>query len=196
MWDDNSHYLIIMMIQKMGRRLNRNFRTKVRNVPRRIKALNRWADTFQSLSHAVFPEDQHYWNYKIPVDINLVEGKYILISTRVACAQALINACSNLIIATASSDYQSRITAVVCLPDMFTSEVCLFRSEDYYQGFISEGRSESSSSSIIRERSLAVEWGLVLPDGVSEKGIALEYCGGDDPDEWFKGERWYYGQVI
>ncbi|URO01494.1 DUF3916 domain-containing protein [Leclercia adecarboxylata] len=67
--------------------------------------------------------------------MNLVQGKYSTLKTKAACAQALINACSNLIMATARMDYSPRITAVICLPDMFTSEICLYRSEEYYQGF-------------------------------------------------------------
>ncbi|UGA53174.1 MULTISPECIES: DUF3916 domain-containing protein [Dickeya] len=160
-----------------------------------MTALNRWAETFHNPNRAVFSEDQHYWNYKIPVNINLVEEKYSNQKIKADCAQSLINACSNLMLATADWEYCPRITAVICLPDMFTSEVCLFRSEDYFQGFISEGSTENSSSELLEKRSLAEEWGLILPNGVQELGIALEYHGGDDPDEWFTGERWYYGQL-
>ncbi|WP_259275250.1 DUF3916 domain-containing protein [Yersinia canariae] len=44
----------------------------------------------------------------------------------------------------ATADYRNspRITAVICFPYMFTSEACLFCSEDYFQGFITEGCSE------------------------------------------------------
>lgn len=180
----------------MSRRLSRDHRTKVRNIPRRIKALNRWAGTFHSSERSIFPEEEHYWNFKIPVEINLVQGKYSTLKTKAACAQALINACSNLITATASMNYSPRITAVVCLPDMFTSELCLYRSEEYYQGFITEDRSENGASALIKDRSLAAEWELVLPNNVQEIGITLEYYGSEDRDEWFTVERWYYGQVI
>jgi len=78
---------------------------------------------------------------------------------------------------------------------MFTSEVCLYRSEEYYQGFITEERSENGASALIKDRSLAAEWGLVLPDNVQEIGISLAYYGSEDRDEWFTGECWYYGQV-
>ncbi|WP_312187123.1 DUF3916 domain-containing protein [Leclercia sp.] len=179
----------------MSRRLCRDNRTKVRNIPRRIKSLNRWAETFQNPIRAVFAEDQHYWNYKIPVDINLIQGKYSQQKTKAECAQAMINACYNLMLATKIYDDVPRITAVICLPDMFTSEVCLFRSEEYFRSFITEGRSENGASSLLRDRSLAREWGLILPVGVHELGITLDYYGGDDPDEWFSGERWYYGQL-
>lgn len=100
----------------MSRRLNRDYRTKIRNIPRRIKALNRWASTFHNPERSIFSEDEHYWNFKIPVDINIVEGKCSTLKTKADCAQALINACSNLITATAGMNYSPRITAVVCLP--------------------------------------------------------------------------------
>lgn len=180
----------------MSRRLNRDHRTKVRNIPRRLKALNRWAHTFNCPERALFPENAHYWNFKIPVEINLVQGKYSTLRDKAACAQAMINACSNLITVTADVDYRPRITAVICLPDMFISEICLFRSEDYYQSFITEDRSENGASALIKERSLAVEWGLILPANVQELGITLEYYGSEERDEWFTGERWYYGQVM
>lgn len=180
----------------MTRRLNSDYRTKVKNIPRRLKALNRWADTFYCPDLALFSENEHYRNFKIPVEINLVQGKYSTIRDKAACAQAMINACSNLIMATSDMDYRPRITTVICLPDMFTSEICLYRSEDYYQGIITENRSANRASTLIKKRSLAAEWGLILPAKVQELGITLEYCGSEDRDEWFKGERWYYGQVI
>lgn len=104
----------------MSRRLNRDYRTKIRNIPRRMKALNCWAESFQNPERAVFAEDQRYWNFKIPVDINLVEGKHRTQKTQAECAQALINACSHLMQATADLAGTPRITAVICLPDMFT----------------------------------------------------------------------------
>lgn len=179
----------------MSRRLNRDYRTKIRNIPRRIKGLQSWSETFHDPARADFSEDRHYWNYKIPVEINLVEGKHSNKKIKADCAQALINACANLMLATANCDDSPRITAVICLPDMFTSEICLYHSDEYFQGFVSEGSSDNGSSIILKERSLAKEWGLILPAGVQELGVAIEYHGGDNPDEWFTGERWHYGQL-
>lgn len=129
------------------------------------------------------------------MQINLVQGKYSTVKTKAACAQALINACSNLITATVDMHYSPRITAVVCVPDMFTSEVCLYRSEEYYQSFITEGRTAYCETTLIKDRSLAAEWGLILPGNVQESGITTEYFGSEEPDECFTAERWYYGQL-
>jgi len=125
-----------------------------------LKALNRWADTFHCPERAIFSDSEHYWNFKIPVEINLIQGKYSTIRVKAACAQALINACSNLIKATADSDFKPRITAVICLPDMFTSEICLYRSQEYYQSFVTESRSEKGASALIKDRSLLLSGAL------------------------------------
>ncbi|SUP80303.1 DUF3916 domain-containing protein [Yersinia wautersii] len=79
---------------------------------------------------------------------------------------------------------------------MFTREVRIYRSEDDYQGFICEHESQSGSSSIIKGRSPAEEWTLILPDNMQALGITLDLRGVDDPDDWFVGERWYYGNVL
>ncbi|MFW5389648.1 DUF3916 domain-containing protein, partial [Yersinia sp. 2542 StPb PI] len=73
----------------MSRRLCRDNCTKIRNIPRRIKSLNRWSETFNNPVRAVFPEEQHYWNYNIPVEINLVQGKYSKQKVKAECAQAM-----------------------------------------------------------------------------------------------------------
>ena len=80
----------------------------------------------------------------------------------------------NLIRAKIGSEYDSRITAVICLPDIFTNEIYFFRSEDYYQSFTCESTSGNGSSSLIKERSLAEEWGLNLPQNEQELDITLE----------------------
>jgi len=49
---------------------------------------------------------------------------------------------------------------------------------------------------LIKDRSLAAECGLILPANLQELGITLEEYGSEDRDEWFTGERWYYGQVL
>ncbi|WP_309598790.1 DUF3916 domain-containing protein [Yersinia similis] len=59
----------------------------------------------------------------------------------------------------------------------------MYRSEDYYQGFICEHESQSGSSLIIKGRSLVEEWKLIFSDNVQELGIKLDLRGFDDPDD-------------
>lgn len=90
-----------------------------------------------------------------------------------------------------------RTTCVICLPDMFTSEMCFYFSEPYFQCFITEDAERARGMSRrIHDRSLAKEWGLVLPPPVKEIGVELQVIGFDDPNNHFHGERWYYGEVL
>lgn len=80
---------------------------------------------------------------------------------------------------------------------MFTSEICFYFSENYFQGFIAEqNESAYGMARRIHERGLAKEWGLIVPPQVQEIGVELKVVGCDDLDDNFAGERWYYGEVL
>ncbi|WP_446469240.1 DUF3916 domain-containing protein [Xenorhabdus stockiae] len=139
--------------------------------------------------------DERYWNYKIPVEINLIAGKYSTNVIKAQCAQSLIKACSYLIEAKPADAQGFRTTCVICLPDMFTSELCVYTDEEYFQIHTCESVTQHGESKRISDRSLAQEWGLILPDNIQEIGISVESKWSDDPDDQFVGERWYYGEV-
>jgi hypothetical protein len=109
---------------------------KVRNIPRRLKALAVWASGFEGY----FPQDltleQKYSNWKIPVLTTLVEGKQATTAIRKECAQQMINAAHHIRQARPENAIDCRIVAVICLPDMFTSEICIYTHLDYHRGHI------------------------------------------------------------
>ncbi len=168
---------------------------KIRGVPRRLRALQRWAAEFDGNYPPKTEMSGRFWNDKIPVEHGLVESRHTTIATRKACAQQLINACSNLIKSKPSDLANHRITVVICLPDMFTSEVCIYLDNSYFLEHTAPCKSEHGSCSPIIERRLSQEWGLHLPQGIGELGVALDYRGYDDKADWFVGERWYFGEV-
>lgn len=169
---------------------------RLRGVARRLRALQRWPLEVA----AGYPDDEElraaprYWNWKLPVDLNLVESRWTTDAIRRACAQSLIDACAAFIAARGASDVDCRVTCVVCLPDLFTSELCLYRSEDYFRSHTSASEDRHGRSWRIEGRRLSQEWGLQLPDGLGELGLGLDYA---DPDsDWrLAGERWYFGEI-
>lgn len=169
---------------------------KLRGAKRRLKALNRWADSFKDAFPADLHPEERYWNWKIPVQCNLVQGRYTTTDIQAQCAQALINASSLLTGNKPAELAHHRVTAVVCLPDMFTSELCIYLDEGYFSSHTREASSERGSSRHIVERSLASEWGLVLPEGMGELGVLLDCPDDDHPDGRFVCERWYFGEVM
>lgn len=152
---------------------------KLRGVPRRLRALKRWSEGFAGdfPSRETLALTNRYYNWKIPVDANLVEGRQATRDIQRTCAQRLIDACGHLLADKPEFARETRVTCVVCLPDMFISEVCIYLDEAYYRGHITGGR--------IVGRRLSAEWGLELPEGVDELGVEV-----DDG-----GERWYFGEV-
>jgi len=66
---------------------------KLRDAPRRLRYLQRWAGRF--VDEFPTPEElqtnTRYWNYKIPTRAGLIEGPASTPALQRACAQALIN---------------------------------------------------------------------------------------------------------
>ncbi len=170
---------------------------KLRGIPRRIRAIQKWPSMFCEK----FPTPQEietgwgYWNYKIPVHRGMVEGKYATEATKRECAQALINACGNLIEAKPEWASHYRVTCSICIPDMFTSELCVYLNEDYYQGHVGNSSNEHGYQERIANRSLSSEMELVLPKGVQEIGVLWSYNASEDIEDHYISEHWVYGEV-
>lgn len=169
---------------------------KLRGINRRLRAIRGWADRIDGRFPAeedVAPE-YRYWNLKIPVALNLVEGRQTTDHIRRVCAQSLIDACARL--ARAKPDYaaHSRVTCVVCMPDMYASEVCLYLDEDYFLSHTRPSQASDGAARLIEGRRLSQEWGLVLPEGFGELGLSVEFHDEAD-DSRLVAERWYFGDV-
>lgn len=167
---------------------------KVRGIPRRLRSLRKWAESFSGWFPQGLKAGDRYCHWKIPVLRNLVEGRQAKKQVQIECAQRLIDATGHLIASKPEYANAFRVTCVVCLPDMFTSEVCIYLQEEYFRSHTAESVDRFGATNEIKNRSLAKEWGLILPDGVSELGVAVDYRS-DEDDGSFVGERWYFGEV-
>ncbi len=167
---------------------------KVRGVPRRLRALKKWAECFSGWFPEGLEAESRYCHWKIPVLSSLVEGRRAKRPIQIECAQRLIEATGHLIASKPAYANKFRVTCVICLPDMFSSEICIYLQEDYFQSMTAESVGRGGTTITIKERSLAEEWGLTLPEGVSELGVAVDYR--SEEDDWsLVGERWYFGEV-
>lgn len=168
---------------------------KVRGIPRRLRALQKWSVSFSGWFPDKLDPSNRYCNWKIPVLSSLVEGKQATRSTQVECAQQLVNACAHLISAKPPSLPNYRVTCSIFLPNMFDSQVCIYMDEDYYQGHITEGTYEYGTITRLTEKSLAKNWGLTLPPHVKELGVYLNFDSSED--DWsLVGERWFFGEAL
>jgi hypothetical protein len=168
---------------------------KLRGIPRRLRALANWPSTFEHSFPTRLTSDDKFMNYKLPVHESLVDGRQATPSQRRAAAQALLDACSNLVMAKPKDAMDFRVVATICLPQMFLSEVCVYSDEDYFREMVRIGQSRHGVTKRIVERSLASEWGFSVPQGLGEFGLAFDNASSPDPEDRRVGEYWFYGEV-
>ena len=172
---------------------------KIHKIPYRVRSLRNlreWSASFSGNfpSRKELAENPRYWNWKIPVYSGLVEGDGVSLATRRECAQLLIDACGRLIRAKPPAQHGLRVTCCIGVPDMFSSELCIYLQESYFLGHTASSKDDSGEVVVLSDRSLASEWGLSLPKRVEEHGVYVNYRE-TDTHEGFSFERWFFGEV-
>jgi len=111
---------------------------KLRNIPRRQRALVRWAAGFTGRYLPAQRADTRFFNWKIPVHLHLLQGKQTTPDLQAFCVQQLIQAAQHLIDAAnahAPAPYY-RVACLIIWPYLHQSEVTIFYDPQYYQGFL------------------------------------------------------------
>lgn len=158
---------------------------KLRGIPRRLRALERWADGFAGFVQPRSAEDERFRNCKIPVHIALVEGRHTHRRIQAQCVAAMLRAAEHL--ARAAGTERRSYYRVACLfnwPRLHDSEVTVFFDETCYAGFM-RGRNA------LAPRSLTAALGVALPAGFIE-------CGSDitQPEDTQPVELWCIGEPL
>jgi hypothetical protein len=181
----------------MPRRLNTLSRAKLRGIPRRLRTLQRWAEQFVGFfpDQKSLAECRSYWNWKIPVHWALVEGKQTSVEIQRQCAQRLIDACHSMIAAKPAWAEYFRVTCLISLPDMHSSELCIYLDEGYFLEQVGNSSNDDGEQVRIDGRSLAKEWQLLLPEDMSEHGVLWRYDKSPDLDQHYVSEHWHYGEI-
>jgi Protein of unknown function (DUF3916) len=160
---------------------------KLRGIPRRMRAIESWAKSFENF----YPQfEDRYWNWKLPVHRHMVEGKQSKPYMKQHCAQQLINATHNIFKTKPIDSKQHRVTCTIS-QSMFSSEICIFNSADYYSSFINTGKLRESASRCID--SIVNMLNLDLPTGFNEIGI--EYLELQDDNTYTQQRYWLIGEL-
>lgn len=170
---------------------------KLRGIPRRLRSLESWSESFREHfppKAEVFANGK-YWNFKVPTDWAMLEGKQSTTDMKRQAAQHLVNACGYLIAKKPDWARQIRVTCLVALPDMFTSKLCIYLDEDYYRSKVEAASNEHGRQTPIEGRSLVSHWSLSLPKGVGERGVLLRYNTSPNMEDHYVSEHWMYGDV-
>lgn len=166
---------------------------KLRNIPRRLKALTRWADSFEGCFYEELPPQPNDVNERIPVIESLVEGKQTTPEILAHCAQQLIKVAGHLLEGRPDDTPECWVVACITLPDMFSSRVCVYTDKGRYLGHTQPFDYEQFRQARISDRSLASEWGLSLPSGIHEVGF--RFIHEDEEGNIFESEHWHFGEV-
>jgi hypothetical protein len=157
---------------------------KLRGIPRRMRALKKWASRFEGYYRPRSLHSERYYNWKIPVHIFLVEGRQSTTEIKAFCASQLLAAASHLALAAnsvASTSYY-RIACLLVWPNLHQSEVTIFYDQEYYENFL--GMKNELAPNLISKR-----LSLNVPAGFLEHGHHVT-----QPDDKESVEWWCIGQ--
>ncbi|MFL1550624.1 DUF3916 domain-containing protein [Pseudomonas sp. D47] len=166
---------------------------KLRNIPRHLRALTRWANSFEGCFYEALPPQPDYVTERIPVIENLVEGKQTTPEIQAHCAQQLINVSGHLLEARPDDAPEYWVVACVVVPDMFSSRVCVYTDKARYLGHTQPFDYDHFRQTRITGRSLSSEWNLTIPSGLHEVGFHFTHENEDG--DIFESEHWYFGEV-
>ena len=157
-----------------------------------MRALRRWAKSFAGY----FPTEhatQRYMNWKIPVLDRLVRPATTTAAIQAHCAQCLIDAAAFVAEAKPVELAQARAVAIIDLPDMFGSEVCVFFDENYFQSFTDRTTDWQRWTLLPKARNVIDEMGLLLPDTFVAVAFA-EVIRDQETGDVREGEVWLVGE--
>lgn len=165
---------------------------KVRGIPRRLRALRKWADGFEGY-YPLDELDMPYCNWRIPVLDRMVEGPRALPEVQRICMQEMLRATAYLIEAR-SQHIQSRVTLCLNFPDMFSSDICIFQSPEYRASYFDRDNEWQHWIPIKSDDSLVKQWGLSLPASMKETGYRILMKDDETGDIW-ESEMWVLGEL-
>ncbi|WP_434577810.1 DUF3916 domain-containing protein [Pseudomonas sp. Z1-6] len=108
---------------------------KLRGIPRRLRALERWAAKFEGHCYPKCHESERYAHWKIPVIDSLIQGPQAHIEVQAFCIQQLLEAGAHLSRAADRSQGYYRVACLLTWPWVHQSEVTVFYDRDYYLSF-------------------------------------------------------------
>ncbi|MFW1951999.1 DUF3916 domain-containing protein [Acinetobacter beijerinckii] len=168
---------------------------KERGIPRKLRNLRCWSESFRGYFPDLNGYEDRYYNWKIPVPINLVEGKHASYEIKAECAQYLINACKYLIEAKPQGLKFCKVVCMIEQPNMFASEICLYLDEDYFNAHTLSADRYDSQFMLVDELSLAQSWNLQIPENMYERGIKIRYIHSEYEADNYIADQWYFIEI-
>ena len=161
---------------------------KLRNIPRRQRAVARWAAGFAGRYLPAPQPDQRFFNWKIPVHLHMLQGKQTTPDLQAFCVQQLIQAAQHLIDAAKAHAPEPepyyRVACLIVWPYLHQSEVTVFYDPAYYQGFL-------NTQTPLPRSTLLEQLTLEIPAAWQVVGVDVTQPDDREPVTW-----WIIGQPI
>ena len=165
---------------------------KERGIPRKLRALQHWSESFKHYFPDLAGYNDRYYHWKIPVPMNMIEGKHAQTQIKAQCAQYLINACQYLIETKPENIGFCKVTCVIVQPNMFASEVCLYLDEDYFNAHTLSADFDDPQYVLADELSLVKIWNLQIPENMYERGVKIHYIDPEDETNNDMADWWFF----
>jgi hypothetical protein len=157
---------------------------KLRGIPRRLRALAKWADAFRGLAVPRSPEGELFRNWKIPVHCALVQGRQSTREMQGFCMAQLLLAARHLVEARRPGEGYERVMCLMVWPWLHQSEVAVYYDADYHRGLAGNGNA-------LAPRRLSMELGFEIPAGFVEHSVDVT-----QPDDAVRVEWWAIGEPL
>ena len=167
---------------------------KLRGVKRRLRALDKWADSFEGYFPSEYAQEK-YWNWKLPVLDRLVGPPTTTNDIQAHCAYAVLRATKHLLEARPEEYNHAVVSALITYPQMFSSEICIFFDKEYFESFY-DRNNEWQSLTPIKDQELSKTLNFVVPDRFIQAGYVHR-----TKDEWegevttYKEQLWSYHAI-
>lgn len=177
----------------MTRRLNIDS-SCASTVEQQLRAVERWSQSFEN----IFPDAEAtrgHAHWHMPVDQALTDPATSGSDVQRRCAQAVIDGAAAMSVARPPAKAHMRVAALICLPDLFMSQICLFSDPRYFRNFANRTHSRQCWTPVPSGHRLSVKLELTIPNGFIERGFHERLQEPDETDAsrlvvTYEGEVW------
>jgi hypothetical protein len=152
---------------------------KLRGIPRRMRALEKWAQGFEGCVRPRSEAQELFCNWKLPVHSALVQGRQTHPELQARCVGQLLKAAAHLSEAAhgVSHGYY-RVACLITWPWLHQSEVTVFYDRAYYEGLLGKNNT-------LAPRRLSDMLSLTVPAHFREHGHDVTQPDDSVPVEWW-----------
>ncbi|MFP7486284.1 DUF3916 domain-containing protein [Priestia filamentosa] len=163
---------------------------KLRGIKRKTKNMVKNIE-----EHTVeFPLDFHngYWHMHLPVAQDFIDSATTPNKIKRFCIQTLVERANHLINLKPNNKDIYRVVVAVNFPELWSSQIIVFKNEDYFSGFFDRYNIYQTWLHLPEERSIQREWGLTIPSNMQILGFKELI---NDEDYSYEGEIWFIGEL-